>query len=114
MTADNPVPPLTPAAFHVLLALASDHAHGYAVMRFVEQLTGGALPLGAGTLYRTIGRLLTDGLVEEETAGGDPRAPHGARRRYYRLTPLGRQAAEVEAARLAQLVEAATRARLLP
>ncbi len=67
----------------MLLALASDHAHGYAVMRFVEQLTGGALQLGAGTLYRTIGRLLANGLVEE-------------------------------AARLAQLVEAAARAGLLP
>jgi DNA-binding PadR family transcriptional regulator len=109
----NPIPPLTPAAFQVLLALAAGHAHGYAVMQFVEQLTAGTVRLGPGTLYRTIGRLLADGLVEE-VEGGDPAAPHDARRRYYRLTPLGRQAAEAEAAQLGRLVAAATEAGLLP
>jgi DNA-binding PadR family transcriptional regulator len=109
----NAVPPLTPAAFQVLLALAAGHGHGYAVMRFVEQLTAGSVRLGPGTLYRTISRLLADGLVEE-VAGGDPAAPHDARRRYYRLTSLGRQAAEAEAAQLGRLVTAAARAGLLP
>jgi DNA-binding PadR family transcriptional regulator len=109
----NSVPPLTPAAFQVLLALAAGHAHGYAVMQFVEQLTAGTVRLGPGTLYRTIGRLLADGLVEE-AEGGDPAAPHDARRRYYRLTPLGRQAATAEAAQLDRLVTAAAQAGLLP
>ena len=109
----NPVPPLTAAAFQVLLALAAGEAHGYAVMRFVEQVTGGTVRLGPGTLYRTIGRLLADGLVEE-VEGGDPAAPHDARRRYYRLTPLGRRAAQAEAALLERMVAAATQAGLLP
>ncbi len=109
----NPIPPLTPAAFQVLLALAAGEAHGYAVMRFVERATAGSVRLGPGTLYRTIGRLLADGLVEE-VEGGDPTAPHDARRRYYRLTPLGRQAARTEAALLERLVAAATQAGLLP
>jgi DNA-binding PadR family transcriptional regulator len=109
----NPVPPLTPAAFQVLLALAAGQAHGYAVMRFVEQVTAGWVRLGPGTLYRTIGRLLADGLVEE-VEGGDPAAPHDARRRYYRLTPQGRQAAKAEAAQLERLVAAAIQAGLLP
>jgi DNA-binding PadR family transcriptional regulator len=109
----NPTPPLTPAAFQVLLALAAGHAHGYAVMQFIEQLTAATVKLGPGTLYRTIGRLLADGLVEE-VAGGDPDAPHDARRRYYRLTPLGRQAAQAEAAQLERLVAAAAQAGLLP
>jgi DNA-binding PadR family transcriptional regulator len=109
----NPVPPLTPAAFQVLLALAAGHSHGYAVMRFVEQITDATVRLGPGTLYRTIGRLLADGLVEE-VEGGDPAAPHDARRRYYRLTPLGRQAAQAEATLLQRLTAAATQAGLLP
>lgn len=109
----NPIPPLTPAAFQVLLALATGQAHGYAVMQFIEQVTAGTVRLGPGTLYRTIGRLLADGLVEE-VAGGDPDAPHDARRRYYRLTPLGRQAAHAEAELLQRMVAAATQAGLLP
>ena len=109
----NPVPPLTPAAFQVLLALAAGQAHGYAVMRFVEQVSDATVRLGPGTLYRTIARLLAEGLVEE-VEGGDPAAPHDARRRYYRLTPLGHRAAQAEAALLQRLVAAATQAGLLP
>ena len=113
VTTTEPAPPLTLAAFQVLLALSAGKAHGYAVMQFVEQLTAGSVRLGPGTLYRTIGRLLADGLVEE-TEDSDPDAPHDARRRYYRLTPLGRRAAEAEAELLARLVAAAADARLLP
>jgi DNA-binding PadR family transcriptional regulator len=109
----KPTPPLTPAAFQVLLALACGHAHGYAVMQFVEEVTGGAVKLGPGTLYRTIARLLADGLVEE-TGSDDPDAPHDARRRYYRLTALGRQAAESEAELLERIVAAAAEGGLLP
>lgn len=106
-------PPLTPAGFQVLLALASGHSHGYGVMGFVEQMSGGAVRLGPGTLYRTIARLVSDGLVVE-TEDRNPDAPHDARRRYYALTPQGRQAAAAEAELLAGMVEAAAAASLLP
>ena len=102
---------LTPAGFQVLLAIASGRHHGYAVMSFVEEVTGGVVRLGPGTLYRTIARLVADGLVEE-TDGGDPDAPHDARRRYYDLTSAGREAAAREAALLAGLARAAAAAGL--
>lgn len=104
--------PLTPAAFQVLLALAAGATHGYAVMRFVEELSAGAVRLGPGTLYRTLGRLVADGLVEE-AGERDPEAPHDARRRYYRLSTAGRRAAQAEAEVLERLVAAAARSGLL-
>jgi DNA-binding PadR family transcriptional regulator len=106
-----PAPSLTQAGFLVLLALASREAHGYAVMQFADQTTGGRVRLPPGTLYRTISRLLAGGLVEE-IAGQDPDAPHDARRRYYRLTERGRRAAEDEAQLLALLTQAASEAGL--
>jgi DNA-binding PadR family transcriptional regulator len=102
---DNPVP-LTPAAFSVLLALAAGEAHGYSVMQDVEAVSDGRMRLGPGTLYRTLQRLLADGLVRE-TQGADPQAPHDARRRYYALTDAGLGAARAEAGRLERLVTAA-------
>lgn len=108
----NSVPSLTQAGFLVLLALASGEAHGYAVMRFVEETTGGRVRLPPGTLYRTISRLVADGLVEG-IEGEDPDAPHDARRRYYRLTERGRQAAKDEAELLDGLTAAAVRAGLV-
>ena len=107
------VPELTPAAFQVLIALASGEAHGYAVMRFVDRLTDGAMRLAPGTLYRTMARLVADGLVEEELDASDPQAPHDARRRYYRLTPLGRRVAHAQAAILSRVVAAADAAGLV-
>jgi DNA-binding PadR family transcriptional regulator len=107
----NPLTPLTQAGFLVLLALASGEGHGYAVMRFVEETTAGQVRLPPGTLYRTIARLLADGLVEE-IEGQDPKAPHDARRRYYRLTEAGRRAVKEEADLLARLSSAAARAGL--
>ncbi|MFI6320270.1 PadR family transcriptional regulator [Nonomuraea sp. NPDC050556] len=104
---------ITAAGFQVLLALATGPAHGYAVMRFVEQVSDGAVKLGPGTLYRTISRLLADGLVEE-TDDGDPDAPHDARRRYYRLTEEGERAVKTEAALQARMVAAAREAGLIP
>jgi DNA-binding PadR family transcriptional regulator len=105
-------PAVTPAGFQVLLALASGHAHGYAVMGFIEQVTGGQVRLGPGTLYRTIARLVADELVTE-TETSDPSAPHDARRRYYQLTPLGAQTVRDEADLLARLVDATHTAGLL-
>ena len=105
-------PPLTPAMFHILLALAAGERHGYAIMREVDDLTGGAQRLGPGSLYGSIKRLLADGLIEESGERPDP-AADDERRRYYRLTDLGRRAAGAEARRLEVLVRAARGRRLL-
>jgi DNA-binding PadR family transcriptional regulator len=106
------VPAITTAGFQVLLALASGHSHGYAVMGFVDQLTDGQVRLGPGTLYRTLARLVADELVSE-TETSDPTAPHDARRRYYQLTALGEQAVREEAELMARMVDAAHTAGLL-
>jgi DNA-binding PadR family transcriptional regulator len=111
MSRDNNPSTVTQAGFLVLLALAIDEAHGYAVMQFAEETTGGRVRLPPGTLYRTISRLMSAGLVEE-IEGEDPHAPHDARRRYYRLTETGRQAAEDEVELLGRLLRAASRAGL--
>jgi DNA-binding PadR family transcriptional regulator len=112
---DRNPPPLTPAGYQVLLALAAGRTHGYAAMRFIEQVTGGAVRLGPGTLYRTIARLAADGLVEEaDTDDTAESAETDARRRTYRLTPLGRAAARRESTLLARLVDVAAAAGLLP
>src|SRR6185437_14993303 len=76
--------PLTPAVFHILLALADGEKHGYAIMQEVEARTGGATRLGPGTLYGSIQRMRKDGLIAEVPERGEP--VHGEeRRRYYRL-----------------------------
>jgi len=105
-------PAITTAGFQVLLALASGHSHGYAVMGFVDQLTEGQVRLGPGTLYRTLARLVADELVSE-TETSDPNAPHDARRRYYQLTSLGERAVREEAELMARMVDAAQTAGLL-
>ena len=108
----DPAPflPLTPAAFHVLLALADGPLHGYAILKGVEEATGGAVRLSTGTLYGLIGRFLADELIVEMA----PAKADDERRRPYKLTPLGRDVAAAEAARLEKLVIAARVARLLP
>jgi DNA-binding PadR family transcriptional regulator len=103
---------LTSAGFQVLLALAAGEGHGYAVMKFVQDMSDGAVRLPAGTLYRTIARFVADGLVEEVGAE-DPTAIHDARRRYYRLTDAGQEAAAAHATLLKRLVVAAKDAGLL-
>jgi DNA-binding PadR family transcriptional regulator len=103
---------LTPAVFHILLALADGKSHGYGIMQEVAQLTRGETRLGPGTLYRSIQRMLVDGLIEElAIALHDERDDD--RRRYYRLTPKGMAVARREAQRLADLVDAARHRRLL-
>ena len=106
------LPPLTPAVFHILLALVETERHGYGIMREVETSTGGVLVLGPGTLYGTLKRLLSAGFVEEAEERADVEAGM-ERRRYYRLTPAGRHAAVEEARRLECLVNSARAARLL-
>lgn len=98
--------PLTPAIAHILLALADQDRHGYAIMQEVERLTGGAVRMGPGTLYGTIKRMIASGLIEEADERPDVDMDD-ERRRYYRVTTLGRAVLEAETARMASLVSAA-------
>jgi DNA-binding PadR family transcriptional regulator len=104
--------PLSPAVFHILLALAPRERHGYGIMREVEADTGGTMKLGPGTLYGCLKRMLEGGLVEESGERPDPELDD-ERRRYYRITELGLRAARSEAARLASAVAAAQAKKLL-
>ena len=98
--------PLSPAVFHILLALSDGEKHGYAIMRDVESLEDGRVRLGPGTLYGAIKRMLAAGLIEESD---DRPAPDldDERRRYYRLTRWGGQALVAEAERLSALARTA-------
>jgi DNA-binding PadR family transcriptional regulator len=103
------MPPLPTAAFHILLALSGGECHGYGIIRDVQQRTNGSLRLSPGTLYRTIQRLLDDGLIQEPRnrpagLGEDPR------RRYYRITQFGTAVARAETRRLTELVRLANHA----
>ena len=98
--------PLTPAVFHILVALADGEAHGYAIMQTVSEKSMGAVRVGAGTLYGAISRLLQDGLVEESEERPDPKMDD-ARRRYYRLTNFGARVLAAETKRMSDLVRAA-------
>ena len=109
----QPGQPLTPAVFHILLALAGGERHGYGIMQEVEALTAGRVRLGPGTLYRSIQCLLAAGLIAEAAEWPDP-ALGAERSRYYRLTDRGRRLAAAEAQRLADLVRVARTRRLLP
>ena len=104
--------PLTSATFHILLALADRERHGYDIMREVDERTEGKIRMGPGTLYGSIKRMLSDGLVEELDERPDPELDD-ERRRYYRLTDFGYRVATAEAERLAQLVKAAKKKKLL-
>ena len=104
--------PLTPAVFHILLALVDGERHGYAIMQEVAQSTEGQIKMGPGTLYGTIKRLLAAKLVEESEERPDPNLDD-ERRRYYRLTGLGRRVVEAEAERLETLVKLARGKRLI-
>ena len=108
------VPGMLPtASFHILLALADEDRHGYAIIQEVAMRTGGELKLSAGTLYRSIQRMLEQGLIVETR---DRPAPDedDERRRYYRITAEGTAAAREEARRLAQLVKMARAKGLAP
>lgn len=104
--------PLTPAVFHILLALAGGERHGYGIMREIARATDDQMRIGPGTLYRSIKQMLAARLIEESDERPDPELDD-ERRRYYRLTPFGLQVAQAEAARLARLVSAARARRLL-
>jgi DNA-binding PadR family transcriptional regulator len=104
--------PLHSFTFYILLSLSNGDRHGYGIIQDVEARTGGDVRLSAGALYRTIGRLLEQGLIVEQ------RMPNARvvdpRRRYYRLTPFGRAVTQAETNRLAQLVRLARGSGLVP
>jgi len=107
----EPYGALTPAMFHVLLALAADDLHGYAILKEVEQRTGGKVQLSTGTLYGIIKRLVDDGLIVERRSR--PAESDDERRRYYRLTSQGRRVATAEAERMDELLSVARSRNLL-
>ena len=104
--------PLPPATFHILLALLDEERHGYAIIQDVEARTQGELRMSAGTLYRSIARMVEQGLIAEVTrrrpAADDPR------RRYYRVTPFGTTVARAEMRRLSELLRLARARGLKP
>ncbi|MEP6763963.1 MAG: PadR family transcriptional regulator [Gemmatimonadaceae bacterium] len=98
--------PLPAATFHILLAVTQDDRHGYAIIQEVEKLTSGELRLSAGTLYRSIQRMLEQGLIRETRERPAPELDD-ERRRYYRITPFGAAVARAEARRMLDLVRIA-------
>ncbi len=98
--------PLKPDVFLILMILIDGDAHGYGIIKEAEERTGGQVRLQAGALYRRLKRMLDEGLIAElEQRAVDPAGDE--RRRYYRVTALGKKAAETEATRMAELVDAA-------
>jgi DNA-binding PadR family transcriptional regulator len=106
--------PLSPAVFHILLALADEDRHGYAIMQDIEQRTDGVVRVGPGMLYGSIKWLLGDGLIAEAPRRAREKERDDERRRYYRLTPAGRGLLKAEAARLEAAVGLARARRVLP
>lgn len=102
--------PLTHVVYHVLLSLVAGAKHGYGIIKDVAERTDGGLELEAGTLYAAVKRLRDEGWIEEQAAP----AGTDARRRYYGITREGRRVLRMESERLAELVELARQARVLP
>ena len=113
METNAPLTPLTPAVFYILLALSGGEKHGYEIMKQVKHDSQGQVKMGTGTLYGSLKRMLADGLVAEAGERPDP-ALDDERRRYYRLTELGRRAFTTELQRFAEVVSLAQQGRLLP
>lgn len=106
MSSADTLIPLSPAVFHILLSLGEGERHGYALKREIAKRTGGKLKLGPGVLYGSINKMLELGLIEESDERPDPHLDD-ERRRYYRITTLGKQVARAEAARMRELAEMA-------
>jgi DNA-binding PadR family transcriptional regulator len=113
MTTQPPNLPLTPAVFHILLALSSGERHGYGIMKQVEVESQGRVKMGAGTLYGSLKRMLEAGLVQESDKRVDPEMDD-QRRIYYRITAIGTQALAAELERYTQIVTLAQERQLLP
>jgi DNA-binding PadR family transcriptional regulator len=104
-------PPLTPAVFHILLALATTDRHGYDIMKRVELDSEGSVKMGPGTLYGSIKRMLSDGFIEESGERPDP-SLDDTRRKYYRITPFGKKLLSVEIERMSHVMNIAQRLKL--
>jgi DNA-binding PadR family transcriptional regulator len=109
----NGTAPLTPAVLHILLALSTDERHGYGIMKQVERESRGKVKMGPGTLYGSLGRMMTAGLIRESDKRVDP-AMDDERRIYYTLTGLGRKALEAELDRYREVVAVATEKHVSP
>jgi DNA-binding PadR family transcriptional regulator len=105
--------PLPPATFHILMALADEHRHGYAIIKDIAMRTNSELRMSAGTLYRSIQRMQDQDLIVETTRRPQP-DEDDERRRYYQITPFGTAVARAEARRLAQLVKLARARGIVP
>src|SRR5688572_14640183 len=113
MTITNFPPPLTPAVFHILLALSSAERHGYGIMKQVEADSQGKVTMGAGTLYGSLNRMLQAGLVRERDKRVDP-AMDDERRIYYQITSAGTKALAAELERYKHIVALAQERKLFP
>ncbi|HUG34606.1 MAG TPA: PadR family transcriptional regulator [Anaerolineales bacterium] len=113
MTVIPPNSPLTPAVFHILLALSSGERHGYGIMKQVEADTQGKVTMGNGTLYGSLKRMLEAGLVEESDKRVDPEMDD-ERRIYYRITGIGAKALAAELERYRHIVTLAQQRKLYP
>jgi len=113
MSSTIPIPPLTPAVFHILLALSGGEKHGYGIMKEVEADTQGKVSMGNGTLYGSLKRMLDAGLVEESDKRVDPEMDD-QRRIYYRITEIGAKALAVELERYKRIVTLAQERKLYP
>ena len=113
MRTEQTLAPLTPAVFYILLALAGGEKHGYEIMKQVKHDSQGTVSMGTGTLYGSIKRMLASGLIEEADERPAPELDD-ERRRYYRLTELGRSAFVAELQRYHEVVSLAHQRRLFP
>jgi len=113
MTVTSPNVPLTPAVFHILLALSSGERHGYGIMKQVETDSQGKVSMGPGTLYGSLKRMLDAGLVKESDKRVDPEMDD-ERRIYYQITGVGVKALEAELERYRRIVTIAQQRKLFP
>ena len=113
MTINNNIQPLTPAVFHILLALSSGERHGYGIMKQVESDSQGKVSMGPGTLYGSLKRMLDAGLVKESNKRVDPDMDD-ERRIYYQITGVGMKALEAELERYQRIVAVAQQRKLHP
>ena len=113
MATENHIPPLTPAVFHILLALSTGERHGYGIMKQVEKDSQGKVSMGAGTLYGSFKRMLDSGLVKESDKRVDPEMDD-ERRIYYQITGVGAKALATELDRYKKIVSLAQERKLFP
>ena len=113
MATENHIQPLTPAVFHILLALSSGERHGYGIMKQVEKDSQGKVSMGAGTLYGSLKRMLDSGLVKESDKRVDPEMDD-ERRIYYQITGIGAKALAAELERYKRIVTIAQQRKLFP